>query len=426
VITNLQNASASTISYTNCNTGAISTVRPGDFGLGSFNELESITICSQSQPAFDFMATVTPNGDCCGTPNPVTIVLLPQVTTTTTQAESSALCYTITIDPADANLSPTNTLVLTYRDANGNQQDEYIQMTGEIPVAYRYCAQQVMSLSIFTYEQLIPAERSTVISSGTPCSSNQDCQETTTTTTVAPTTTTTTVAPTTTTTTTIAPTTTTTTTVAPTTTTTTVRETTTTLPEEEPTTTTTTEQQITTTTTSGEPTSGCTTVVIDQADLDLSPYTAVYFEYLDGSGTPQTASYSTAGTYTVCIQSFISIYIYDEVTNPPVTRSTVTISGIPCTTNEDCTTNEGFTTTTSSGDSYPARFGTSLDGICGDSGPLDRTVYVTGAGLTGGARVYSNAGLTSLLPNGFYLLSNGTVIEVQDGTIVGVYPNHCQ
>ena len=122
---------------------------------------------------------------------------------------------------------------------------------------------------------------------------------------------------------------------------------------------------------------------------------------------------------------FTAIYIYDEVTNPPVTRSTVTISGIPCTSDQDCTTTEGFTTTTSSGESYAARYSETLDQACQGDRQFDKTIYPSGAGLTAGARVFQNSGLTSQLPNGFYLLTNGTVIEVQDGTIVGIYPDYC-
>jgi hypothetical protein len=103
----------------------------------------------------------------------------------------------------------------------------------------------------------------------------------------------------------------------------------------------------------------------------------------------------------------------------------VTISGIPCTSNQDCTTDEGFTTTTSSGESYAARYSESLDQACQGDGPFDKTIYPSGAGLTAGARVFQNSGLTSPLPNGFYLLSNGTVIQVQDGSIVGIYTNFC-
>jgi hypothetical protein len=84
--------------------------------------------------------------------------------------------------------------------------------------------------------------------------------------------------------------------------------------------------------------------------------------------------------------------------------------------------------TTSAGtDSYPAKYGTSLDNmyaLCTE-GVADKTVYLSGSGITAGGRVFQNEQRTTLLIDGFYLLSNGTVIQVQDGSIVGIYTNFC-
>ena len=133
VITNLQNASDYTISYTDCNTGAVSTSRPGDFGIGSFSELQSITICSQSQPTFEFPATVTPNGDCCGASQPVTVVYLPTTTTTTTApTTTTTFAMTTTTTASSVTCDETNCLQITIQVGEEPGVLEYVNCTGSL------------------------------------------------------------------------------------------------------------------------------------------------------------------------------------------------------------------------------------------------------------------------------------------------------
>ena len=219
--------------------------------------------------------------------------------------------------------------------------------------------------------------------------------------------------------------TTTTTTAAPNTTTTTAATTTTTAATTTTTAaTTTTTTAATTTTTTAAPTSGCTTVVITSDDIAASPYSSVFMEYIDGGGEMQSSAFTAAGTYTVCIQSFNSIYIYDpDNGNPSVSTSTVTISGIPCTTNTNCTQSESTTTTTQAGEPIAGFYANELAGVCDST--VERTIYPSNTGIVQGARVYQNVAQTIPLPDGFYRLSNGDVIQVAGGDIVTIYTGYC-
>lgn len=113
-------AGDNTIDYTDCDTGISSTVRPGDIGVGSWADVQSITICSQTQPTFGFIATVTPNGPCCGAPQQITYVLNP--TTTTTVAPTTT---TTTVAPTTTQNMVNITLFARQEDIPSELDFQY-------------------------------------------------------------------------------------------------------------------------------------------------------------------------------------------------------------------------------------------------------------------------------------------------------------
>jgi hypothetical protein len=66
--------------------------------------------------------------------------------------------------------------VFTYLDANGTQQDAYIQNSENTPVVSYYCVQSVISLLILTDEEMLPVQASSAVNSQVPCSSDAECQ----------------------------------------------------------------------------------------------------------------------------------------------------------------------------------------------------------------------------------------------------------
>ena len=214
IITDLAGAGDSTIGYTDCNTGVSMTARPGDYGLQSFNEAQSVTICSQTYPSFGFLATVTPNGECCGSPNQVVIVPLstttstttaaPATTTTTTAAPTTSTTTTTqpttttttsamnTTTTTVLNCTPQNCLEITVLTQDNPTVIQYVDCTGQMQQAnvnpnsqYTFCYCEDGGWAAI-------AGDAAIINGPVPCS----IEATTTTTTiaeVAPTTTTTTV-----------------------------------------------------------------------------------------------------------------------------------------------------------------------------------------------------------------------------------------
>ena len=136
--------------------------------------------------------------------------------------------------------------------------------------------------------------------------------------------------------------TTTTTTTTTSTTTTTEAPTTTTTTTEAPTTTTTTIAPTTTTTTTTAPTCTIYDVSIDQGDLDDATGNTdpgkndgtVYVDYIACNGTPTTAQYSLASTFTICVQEFSSpspdIYYYKNNLETAPFGSFVNDTSTPC------------------------------------------------------------------------------------------------
>jgi hypothetical protein len=376
-----------TIEYTDCETGSTITIRPGDFGISSWADLISITICSQTQPVFEFLATITPDGPCCGVDEPVSVVLKLTTTTTTTEATTTQAPTTTTT----TTMAPTTTTTTTEATTTTTIASELCETCATYAIAFSSaCGEAIIYTDCETsetvsiapidrgYDGTWPIDTPIIICSCSEPSSDcpnkeiillgEGCD-----------------------------------------------------PEAVYTPTTTTESTTTTTTTVEY---GCSTVTITEEDLMVNEYGAVFLEYIDGEGTPISAAYTTAGTYTICIGTLIRIYVYDDADGLPVTGSTVVGSGTPCTTDQDCIPSEPTTTTQLGDTSYSARFATSIDDLCTDL-PFDKMVYPAATGITAGGRVYSDAAQTVPLPNGFYLLDNGTALEVQDGAIVGIYPDYC-
>jgi hypothetical protein len=180
-----------TIDYTDCDTGISSTIRPGDIGVGAWTDVQSITICSQTQPTFGFLATVTPNGPCCGAPQQITYVLNPTTTTTTVAPTTTTTtvapttttttlpepgpegCCTVTITDEDLSASEFGTVILEIIDGEGMSQSIAYQNSG----TYSVCIGTLNAFYIYdgVGGDGLPVNTSTVIASGVPCTTAEDC-----------------------------------------------------------------------------------------------------------------------------------------------------------------------------------------------------------------------------------------------------------
>jgi hypothetical protein len=298
-----------TIDYTDCDTGISSTIRPGDIGVGAWTDVQSITICSQTQPTFGFLATVTPNGPCCGAPQQITYVLNPTTTTTTVAPTTTTTTTSTTTTTIDETTTTTTTLSSQPCECTTWEITNNVSGNWSESIEITNCntgVEEIIVPGTITFGQTIyvcSCTEPVALGGLTITAYSLGCNPPATTTTVATTTTTTTVAPTT---------------------------TTTTLPEPGP--------------------EGCCTVTITAEDLAASQYETVILEIIDGEGQPQSIAYQNAGTYTVCVSTLTAFYIYDGVggDQPPVNSSTIVASGVPCTTAEDCSSNPEQTTTTTS------------------------------------------------------------------------------
>ena len=180
-----------TIDYTDCDTGISSTIRPGDIGVGAWTDVQSITICSQTQPTFGFLATVTPNGPCCGAPQQITYVLNPTTTTTTVAPTTTTTtvapttttttlpepgpegCCTVTITAEDLAASQYETVILEIIDGEGQPQSIAYQNAG----TYTVCVGTLTAFYIYdgVGGDGPPVNSSTIVASGLPCTTAEDC-----------------------------------------------------------------------------------------------------------------------------------------------------------------------------------------------------------------------------------------------------------
>ena len=219
------------------------------------------------------------------------------------------------------------------------------------------------------------------------------------------------------------------------------------------TTTTTTLPPISTTTTTAGPTTTTTTVFVTTTSNPCAPDTLVHIvdpsnpnTRVTFTGTPvgpfQVSFVDAFGTnhFLTTLGNILMPWVFDL--SNPYYSSIPTVNGVytftevstgcvytkyvgPVTTTTSTTTTVAPTTTTQLGDtSYSARYATVIDELCTDL-PYNKTVYPAATGISPGGRVYADAAQTILLSNGFYLLDNGTALEVQDGAIVAYYPNYC-